>query len=885
MLNVLIGVCLAYVISLFAVAFWAERASMRGRANWLRSPMIYTLSLSIYCTGWTFYGAVGYAARSGLEFVTIYLGPSLVMLGWWWILRKLVRIGRAQRVTSIADLISSRFGKSNGLGVLVTILAIVGTTPYIALQLQSVTLSFGAFANSESLSDNTAALWLGAGLALFTILFGTRNLDVNERHHGVVMAIAVEAVVKLCALVAVGVFVVWGVLGGIGPVLSEIDASKVATWDVNGNRWIALTFLSGAAFLCLPRMFQVLVVENADEGHLHTASWAFPTYLMLMSLFVIPIAVAGLKILPIGSNPDLFVLSLPLSLEQDALAMFAFIGGFSSATSMVIVASLALATMVSNHIVMPIWIKWSEHRVREFGDVRRIILISRRFAILLIILLGYIYYWISGGGAALAAIGLVSFAGVTQVLPAMLGGIFWRGANRIGATAGLLVGFSIWLYTLFLPSLGNVYSAAFLAEGPWGIWWLRPQALFGVTELDPLVHALFWSMSLNALTFFVGSLISFPTPIERLQGAQIVNVYDHSPTQRGWSGRAAQSEDLMIMAQRILGVKQARALFQAEVQNQGGQGYLPDPTPEFLRTLERELAGSVGAATAHAMIGQTVGGTSVSVQDLMAVADEAAQIMEYSNRLEEQSRELTRTAQELQSANEKLTQISIQKDAFLSQVSHELRTPMTSILSFAQILRDGASLKGQEQSRYASIIHDESVRLTRLLDDLLDLSVLENGQVNLNVATGRVQDLIDRSIASVIAGDAAMQMQIDCKIPVDLHSLTTDLDRLGQVFINLISNAKKYCDAASPKLQISAHQSGSDLIIDFVDNGIGIPAQDRDFIFEKFARVGEQKTGGAGLGLAICKEIIARLGGEITYLSGHRGAAFRVQVPVNFHAA
>ena len=885
MLNVLIGVCLAYVISLFAVAFWAERASMRGRVNWLRSPMIYTLSLSIYCTGWTFYGAVGYAARSGLEFVTIYLGPSLVMLGWWWILRKLVRIGRAQRVTSIADLISSRFGKSNGLGVLVTILAIVGTTPYIALQLQSVTLSFGAFANSESLSDNTAALWLGAGLALFTILFGTRNLDVNERHHGVVMAIAVEAVVKLCALVAVGVFVVWGVLGGIGPVLSEIDASKVATWDVNGNRWIALTFLSGAAFLCLPRMFQVLVVENADEGHLHTASWAFPTYLMLMSLFVIPIAVAGLKILPIGSNPDLFVLSLPLSLEQDALAMFAFVGGFSSATSMVIVASLALATMVSNHIVMPIWIKWSEHRVREFGDVRRIILISRRFAILLIILLGYIYYWISGGGAALAAIGLVSFAGVTQVLPAMLGGIFWRGANRIGATAGLLVGFSIWLYTLFLPSLGNVYSAAFLAEGPWGIWWLRPQALFGVTELDPLVHALFWSMSLNALTFFVGSLISFPTPIERLQGAQIVNVYDHSPTQRGWSGRAAQSEDLMIMAQRILGVKQARALFQAEVQNQGGQGYLPDPTPEFLRTLERELAGSVGAATAHAMIGQTVGGTSVSVQDLMAVADEAAQIMEYSNRLEEQSRELTRTAQELQSANEKLTQISIQKDAFLSQVSHELRTPMTSILSFAQILRDGASLKGQEQSRYASIIHDESVRLTRLLDDLLDLSVLENGQVNLNIATGRVQDLIDRSIATVIAGDAAMQMQIDCKIPNDLHSLTTDLDRLGQVFINLISNAKKYCDAASPKLQISAHQSGSDVIIDFVDNGIGIPAQDRDFIFEKFARVGEQKTGGAGLGLAICKEIIARLGGEITYLSGHRGAAFRVQVPVNFHAA
>src|SRR5210317_1344662 len=629
MINILITASMFYVAALFFVAFWAERAAARGRGAWLRSPWVYTLSLSIYCTAWTFYGAVGYAARSGLEYLTIYLGPSLVMLGWWWILRKLVRIGRAQRVTSIADLLSSRFGKSNLLAALVTVLAVVGTTPYIALQLQSVTLSFSAFSQVDDLGAMAAknenwALWVALGLAFFTIIFGTRNLDVNERHHGVVMAIAVEAIVRLFALLAVGVFVVWGVNGGIGPMLQAIEASPQNNWQMDNARWVALTFLSAAAFLTLPRMFQVLVVENEDERHLQTASWAFPTYVLLMSLFVLPIAVVGQAILPQGSNPDLYVLTIPLTLGQDSLAMFAFIGGFSSATSMVIVASLALATMVSNHIVMPIWIKWSEHRVREFGDVRRIILISRRFAILFIILLGYIYYWISGGGAALAAIGLVSFAGVTQVLPAMLGGIFWRGANRIGATAGLLVGFSIWLYTLFLPSLGNVYSANFLAEGPWGIWWLRPQALFGVTELDPLVHALFWSMSLNALTFLVGSLISFPTPIERLQGAQIVNVYDHSPTQRGWSGRAAQSEDLMIMAQRILGVKQARALFQAEVQNQGGQGYLPDPTPEFLRTLERELAGSVGAATAHAMIGQTVGGTSVSVQDLMAVADEAA---------------------------------------------------------------------------------------------------------------------------------------------------------------------------------------------------------------------------------------------------------------------
>ena len=315
-LNILILVCLGYVALLFVIAFAADRAALRGRGTWLRSPLIYTLSLSIYCTAWTFYGAVGFAARSGLEFLTIYLGPTLVMIGWWWALRKLVRVGRSQRITSIADLISSRYGKSNTLAIIVTVLAVVGTTPYIALQLQSVTLSFAAFAETGSragqeLSRDVTAFWLALGLALFTILFGTRNLDANERHHGVVMAIALEAVVKLFALLAVGVFVVWGLSGGVAETLARIDASKIASWDVSASRWIGLTALSAAAFLCLPRMFQVMVVENEDEDHLRTAAWAFPAYLMLMSLFVVPIAAVGLDLLE-GTNPDLFVLSLPL---------------------------------------------------------------------------------------------------------------------------------------------------------------------------------------------------------------------------------------------------------------------------------------------------------------------------------------------------------------------------------------------------------------------------------------------------------------------------------------------------------------------------------------------------------------------------------------------
>ena len=889
-LNQLVAVCLLYVVGLFAVAFAAERAAARGRGDWLlRSPLVYTLSLSIYCTAWTFYGAVGYAARSGLEFVTIYLGPSLVMIGWWWVLRRLVRIGRSHRVTSVADLISSRYGKSNLLAILVTIMAVIGVTPYIALQLQSVTLSLSIFASAEPgvtpgsdpLNSAQAAFWVAVGLALFTVLFGTRNLNVNERHHGVVIAIAVEAVVKLLALLAVGVFVVWGLAGGVDQALAQIDRSALGQWQVEGGRWAALTLLAAAAFICLPRMFQVLVVENDDERHLQTASWAFPLYLMLMSLFVVPIAVVGLDLLPEGSNPDLFVLSLPLSQGQNSLAMFAFLGGFSSATSMVIVATLALSTMVSNHIVMPIWLTYGQNSVQQSGDVRHVVILSRRLSILLIISLGYFYYRLSGGGGALAAIGTISFGGVAQFLPVLLGGIFWRGATRTGAVCGLSVGFAIWVYTMLLPSFGAgaALSVATFQDGLFGMTWLRPEALFGINGLDPTVHAVIWSLSLNALVFVAVSLFSFPAPVERLQGAQFVNIFDHSTAARGWSASVAASEDLMIMAQRILGPAEAQGFFRAQAQLQEKSDGLPEPTPRFVQALERELAASVGAATAHAMVSQLVGGASVSVQDLLAVADESAQMLEYSSQLEIKSRELTDTAAKLRRANDKLTQLSHQKDSFLSQISHELRTPMTSIRSFSEILRDAQGLGPEEKTRYASIIHSETIRLTRLLDDLLDLSVLENGEVSLNRQRGSLRDVLDQAVTTARAANTRA-ITIDRDLAGEEVMLETDLDRLVQVFINLITNAQKYCVADDPQLSIRAHQRGQRIIVDLIDNGAGIDAASQELIFEKFSRLPGQGGEGAGLGLAICREIIKRLQGDISYLTEVSGTGFRVELPL-----
>ncbi len=886
--NLLVLTCLGYVILLFAVASAAERSAAEGRARWLRSPVIYTLSLSVYCTAWTFYGAVGYAARSGLEFMTIYLGPTLVFVGWWVILRKLVRIGRENRVTSIADMISARYGKSNLLGIIVTLLCVSAGTPYIALQLQSIAQSFTVFAadtasTSLAADRNFIAFWVAAGLALFTIAFGTRNLDVNEQHPGVVMAIAVEAVVKLLALLAVGVFAVWIVAGGPGDILARIDAQALPEWHIQPGRWTGLILLSAIAIICLPRMFQVTVVENTDDQHLATASWAFPLYLFLMSLFVLPIAVVGLEIMPEGSNPDMFVLTLPLHLGQDGLALLSFLGGFSAATSMVIVASLALATMVSNHIVVPLWLKARAAQKRDTGDMRLLVLSVRRLSIALVLGFGYIYYVITGGSAALAAIGLIAFVGVAQIMPPLLGALFWRGASRTGAALGVTVGTVIWFYTLFLPSFGPdvILSARVMEEGLLGLAWLRPYSLYGLTTLDPLLHSLFWSLLLNALAFCLGSFLSFPSPIERVQGALFVDIFDRPGPARSWTRPAAEAEDLLPVTQRILGQSEGQQFFRAQAELQGKQGYLPDITPEFLEALELKLSGSVGAATAHAMLAQTVGTAVVSVEDLMAVASETAQIMEYSAQLEAKSEELSRTARKLREANEMLQKLSVQKDAFLSQISHELRTPMTSIRAFSEILMDSEGMSAEEQHHFAQIIHDESIRLTRLLDDLLDLSVLEHGQVQLNIGPALLRDLIDKSINASNSVQADRNFRISRNRDPEKIEIVTDAGRLTQVFINILSNARKYCVSDDPQMRISVRQRDGMVEVDFTDNGTGIPRDKQALIFEKFSRLTDSmQAGGAGLGLAICREIMLNLGGDITYVPGQGGACFRVSFPV-----
>lgn len=893
--DFVIATAVGYVGLLFVLAYFGDRRARTHKKSFLHSPAVYTLSISVYCTSWTFYGAVGNAARSGLEFLTIYLGPTLVFVGWWFLLRRLVRISHDQRITSVADLLSSRFGKSNRLAVLITCIAVIGIAPYIALQLKAVTSSIQAVAGASEfgrgsltgIDDVGLAFGVAAGMALFTILFGTRHVDAKEQHHGVVAAIAFEAVVKLTALVAVGVFVVF-VGGGFENIFS--GAAEVGVFvdaqDTFDSRWFTTLGLSVAAIVCLPRQFQVTVVENSDENHLRVASWAFPAYMLLMSLFILPIAVFGLTKMPAGSNPDMFALTLPMAFGQDALALFAFIGGFSSATSMIILESIALSIMVSNHIVMPLILRLSPAGRGDGQGVTSLLLMARRLSIVLILSLGFFYFFFTRDSNALAPIGLISFTAIAQFFPSVIAALFWREASLKAATAAIAAGFVFWVWCSFLPSFESVSPqvAMLLHQGPWGISWLRPEAMFGLDNLDPLAHAAFWSILVNVMTLTLGSLLTSQSALERIQASVFVDVFKRGQVSRGNFVRgSATANDLFFVAERVLGDRRAAALFETEARDSGVEPDMLEPSPEFIGRLERELAGSIGAASAHVMLSKVLSGSDVSLEEMMQMADETQQVIEYSQQLEKTSAELRSTAQQLEDANAQLRELDSQKDEFLSQVSHEVRTPMTSIRSFSEILLDADDIDEKQRQHFVGTIHQESLRLTKLLDEILDLSALERGERTWENVPVDAEAALDRAltVCEALLRQRGVKVELGERAPPTM--VEGDADRLCQVFINLISNAVKYNDSDAPVIRVTSSVKGGSYVADIADNGPGIAKGERKLIFEKFARGqrGAADQSGAGLGLAISRQIVTRMNGSLDLVQGSLpGACFRVRLAV-----
>jgi Na+/proline symporter/nitrogen-specific signal transduction histidine kinase len=903
--SVVIAVSFLYLALLFAVAYWGDKRADAGRSV-ISNPTIYALSMAVYCTTWTYYGSVGRAAVTGVGFLPIYLGPTLVMTLGGFLLLKMIRTAKANRITSIADFIASRYGKSQLLGGLVTVIAVVGIVPYISLQLKAVASSYDLIvgypalialteASEPVLADTT--FYIALILAAFTILFGTRHLDATERHEGMVAAVALESVVKLVAFGAVGLFVTFGLYNGVGDIFAKAMAdpqlaklTAVASGSRSYATWFSLTLLAGLAILFLPRQFQVTVVENVSEAHLKRAIWLFPLYLLLINLFVLPIALGGLmRFAGQGVNADTFVLTLPMSAQHEWLALLVFVGGLSAATGMVIVETIALSTMVCNDLVMPLLLRTKQLALHAERDLSGLLLSIRRGAILVILMLGYLYFRLAGDVYALVGIGLISFSAVAQFAPAMIGGMYWRGGTRNGALAGLLSGFVVWTYTLLLPSFSKSgwLPASFLTDGPFGIELLRPHQLFGLSGLDDISHCLFWSFAANIGAYVVVSLLRAPTAAEASQATQFVDALKTTrPVGSAlWRG-SADAAELITLVGRFLGPARAQTAFASYARRAGvATPAQLEADADLVHYAEMLLAGAIGSASARVMVASVAKEEPLSLPEVMNILDEASQLRSYSRELERKSNELQAATADLKAANEQLLEVDRLKDDFMASVSHELRTPLTSIRAFSEILRDDPKTALPERERFLGIIVSETERLTRLVNQILDMAKIESGNAEWMVEDVDLSSVVEQSVAATSQLFREKGVALSLDLAATAPFVHADRDRLMQVVINLLSNAVKFVPANEGKVTVSLAVDADSVRVAVTDNGPGIRHEDQQVIFERFRQGGDAMTSkptGTGLGLPISRKIVEYFGGELWVESSPgSGASFIFSLPLH----
>ncbi|MEP7298293.1 MAG: sensor histidine kinase [Burkholderiales bacterium] len=876
-----IGASFAYLLLLFAIAHVADRRARAGRSL-IGNAWVYALSMGVYCTAWTYFGSVGRAAGSGLWFLPIYIGPTLAMLMAWTVLRKMIRIARVHRITSIADFIASRHGKSRAIAALVTLIAVVGILPYVALQLKAIASGYAVLTAAPGAAAGAVAWWrdstlyIALALAGFTIAFGTRRLDSTERHEGMVAAIAVESAVKLVAFLVVGAFVCWGLYDGPG----DLFARAAARVDLKpllglggesrfaGGQWFALTLLSMLSVIFLPRQFQVMVVENVDEQHVRRAVWAFPLYLLLINLFVLPIALAGLLHFGRGgADPETFVLSLPLSAGQHGVALLAFVGGLSAATGMIIVEAIAVSTMVCNDLVMPLLLRLRFVGARAGADLTGVLLGIRRVVVVALLLLGYLYFRVAGEAYALVSIGLISFAAVAQFAPALLGGMYWKGGTRAGALAGLGAGFTLWAYTLMLPSIAKSgwMDGTFVRDGPFGLTLLRPEQLMGLSGLDGLTHSLLWSLLANAGLYVAVSLARRPSARETGQALLFVDVFeqrDHATSGPVfWRGQARVA-DLVVVATRFLGADATRRLLAEHAQRHGAASIDAGVADaRLVQFIETQLAGAIGGASAHAAVAASVQEEPLGVGDVMRILDEASQ---------------------LRAANEQLKGLDRMKDDFMSSVTHELRTPLTSIRALAELMVDDPAMASDQRQQFLTLVVAETERLTRLVNQVLDMAKIESGHAEWREVEVDLRALLEQAVQTTAELFRARAARVELQMPDAAPTLFADPDRVLQVLLNLLSNAAKFVPLQGGLVRVTLVVEPAQAIVEVHDNGPGVPTAQQGVIFEKFRQGGDalNRPQGTGLGLPISRQIVAHFGGRMWLRSEPgQGACFGFSLP------
>ena len=872
----LIAIIIIYLAVLFYIAFLAEK---KRQSKWVNNPYVYTLSLAVYCSAWTYYGSVGIAANSGINFLPIYLGPVIAAPLWIVVLRKIIRISKQHKISSIADFISLRYGNSRFLGALVTIICLFGTLPYISLQLKAVSETFEIMSDDTSyvstavIDDST--FYVALLLAIFATFFGTQNADASEKHKGIVATVAFESVLKLVFFLAIGVYVTFYLFDGTTDIYEKISVTEnfkeltTLSGIEDGFNWFFLIGLSFMAIFLLPRQFQVSVLENNREKHLKKAIWLFPLYLLLFNLFVIFIAWAGKLTFGDTQNAEYYSLLLPLENGNSFLATLVFLGGFSAVISMVIVSTLALSTMVSNNLIIPYgfldkFIKNQPERNSKY--IKNI----RRISIFTIIITAYFFYVIFSKELSLYSIGLISFVIISQLAPSFFIGLYWNRGSSKAAITGILIGFFIAIYTLVLPFTLQAYTGTddFTQLGLFGISALKPYALFGIDFLSPPAHAFFWSMTFNIMSYLVFSLMSKGNYRERNYAEMFVDSKNFTTLQDSalvWKGEAYVA-DIKSVLIRFLGEQRAtRALTIFFTKYK-----LPQDTQladaRLINFSEKLLTGSIGSASAKILIASVVKEEQISLVEVLKILEESKENIVSNKVLLEKSNELTQLSSQLKDANQELISKDKQKDEFLDTVAHELITPITGIRAATELLMDeDDDMPPEIKAQFLKNILQDSDRLGRLIHNILDFEKLETGRLHLDLQYQDIQKTITKAISSISQIAAKKEVEIVNKSD---HSFKTnyDEDRILQVLTNLLSNAIKFCNPKTGQIIVDLKLGNAFVEISVTDNGKGIPEEDHDYIFDKFYQSKHQNTikpQGSGLGLAITKQIVEKHNGKI----------------------
>ncbi|WP_336070252.1 sensor histidine kinase [Mesoflavibacter sp. CH_XMU1404-2] len=882
----LVIIIVVYLAVLFYIAFIAEK---KRQSKWVNNPYVYTLSLAVYCSAWTYYGSIGIAANSGINFLPIYLGPVIAAPLWIVVLRKIIRISKQHKISSIADFISLRYGNNRFLGALVTAICLIGTLPYISLQLKAVSETFEIMSDdtsyiSTSIIDDST-FYVALLLAVFATFFGTQNTDASEKHKGIIASVAFESILKLLFFLVIGVYATYYLFGGTSDIynkISAIDDLKPLTTIGSleeGFNWAFTMGLSFMAIFLLPRQFQVSVLENNREKHLKQAIWMFPLYLLLFNVFVIFIAWAGKLTFGNTQNAEYFTLFLPLEQGHSFLATLVFLGGFSAVISMVIVSTLALSTMVSNNLIIPYgfldkFIKNQPERNSKY--IKNI----RRISIFSIIIFAYFFYVSFSKELSLYSIGLISFTIISQLAPSFFIGLYWNRGSARAAIIGMIVGVSIVLYTLVLPFTLDAFTGndSFAQFGLFGIEALKPYALFGLDFLSPPAHAFFWSISFNLLCYLVFSLIYKGNYRERNYAEMYVDSKNFTTLQDSalvWKGEAYVN-DIKNVLIRFLGENRAnRALniFFTKYK-------LPQDTQladaRLINFSEKLLTGSIGSASAKILIASVVKEEQISLVEVLKILEESKENIVNNKILIEKSQELSQLSSQLKQANNELIVKDRQKDEFLDTVAHELKTPITGIRAATELLmdEDDDMPKDMKQQFLKNILQD-SDRLGRLINNILDFEKLETGRLNLDISRQDIHVTIAKAISSLKQIAAKKEVHIINKNQHHFY-LHYDEDRILQVLTNLLSNALKFCEPKRGEIVVDYKLCNHFLEISVSDNGKGIPEEDHDYIFDKFYQSQHQNTikpQGSGLGLAITKQIVEKHHGKIWAKKGLKNGA------------